>query len=163
MSNTAQININVTQFNWNSAGLPCEPYCIIDPPTIANGPGSSGPQDASGQVGIDPVTHAIWVNRKNAAASPVTLVFTIGPGTAYSVIDPYLTFRQSKGTGDTFGSNNFKNISPSGNIVSVEDHWWSHGPKKNGHTGAPCLEVLYQDPGSIGQGGVDRSGHRECG
>jgi hypothetical protein len=129
MSNTAQLSLNVTQFVENTSTTPGAPFCAADNPTIMNGPGSSGPQNASGQVGIDPDDSSmIFVNRKNAANSAVTLVFNLTGVAGLQATD--IKFRQDLGSGDPDGSNNFNNKSASGATISVDNQWQSHGKKK---------------------------------
>ncbi len=150
MSNTAQLQINVTSFVANSSATPVAPFCVTDAPTIADGPGGSGLANADGQVGIDPSdSRMIFVNRRNAGNNPVQLVFTIGPGTSFTPLQ--IVFNQTNGTGDADGSANFKDRNPKDQTISVKNQWTLKG-KRNDPAGnsAPAWKYAIQIKNAAG-------------
>lgn len=153
MSNTAELNLTIQRFVANDSPTPAEPFCLIDSLTIANGPGGSGPQNASGQVGIDPPGQ-IWVNRKNSAAAPVKLVFNLLPA-ADSFAPQRIVFAQTAGSDDPDGSANFRDRKPKGSTIAVDDHWSSKGKRRPGlgEKPAPVWKYFIQVKNAAGQSG----------
>jgi hypothetical protein len=146
-SSSAQINLNVTSFVANSSnppnGAPSGPFCTIDSPLLV--------RDADGSVSIDADDRTlIRVNRGRHGNSPVTLTFTIGPGTAFT--PKQIVFVQSNGGGDSDGATNFRDRNPSDQTISVRNHWVHRGRRRGagGRNEAPRWKYFIRVQNSAG-------------
>ncbi len=157
MSNTAQINVNVNDFVVNAAypasGAPPGPYCGIDQMTIANGPGGSGPLNASGQVVLNGGT--ISVTRNNTGNNPIRIVFNITAAGATYNPTSVVFVQQGLNPGDPSGSQNFTDHTPTNQTISVNNQWTLHKSNAGNQTPAWKFYIRINVPGTMTFGWID--------